>query len=1084
MANFYDLNPTQTKSSDGKYIDLVFTGLVPDTDYGFTFAWIYEDPKLGKSGESNIFNFKTIPEPTLAPPKFTANDLKAINSLLYITWGGLDASGLEYETGKIKQVNIWIKGGDFGESYVLYGKSFTKASTIQISTTKKATYYVKLQAETNSGQLSGFSDEQYITLLKQPGPATNVTTLWVKDDLEVKWDFNSSFVDANTDNTNAREFLITFYYNNDSITINHPINKTSTSQRYVFERSKNVGAFGVLAKTLDVFIQVIDIYNQVSVVVQRTSVTYETTLTTPVISATAGTLSYSISWNAQDMNILDNVYVYEDVGGGYYEAARGTSNPLIVPAGNTQTRSVKVQFFDRNSSSTSFSNIVTVTPNPSVSFTDSAPTAPGTLSGTSGIDSTGAIGFNGYINFSWTAGTSTNIRGYRIRFRPYKSSAPYEDWSYVDSPGTATTYRLTGLAIGTTYEIAVASYNEFNKESLSYTAGSNVTVSGTPFIGTNVTTSGYFAANSGNDVGTFKFGYGVETGKRGLRFNDDNYWYIDSGASAAFKLGGDSENYIQWNGQAFIVQGDIRAKKGNFSGGVEIKSGGSLFSGVMNQAQTGITGAGYILNNTGLKFNSASISDITTISATDGKFVTKSAEIGQWVVNETTISKNGITLDSSGSIIANKNAYYIGIKPSPTDTAIVLWAGQSADGTTNPAFKVTAAGKLYATGAVISGDITLDTGSGLSTLIGSKSTVYRGTSAPTGGTYKAGDIWINTSTTDNVVYTWNTDITPNAWTIIQNSAQAQRDANTAKGQSAKFDSTSGNLVQPLTLSSNSASIYSTKTSWSDVTNGWFLGWKEVSTNNFTPSINIGGSSTYLKYATDTGLQLAGNIAVSTGDYWNNDGTFRFGGTSGIKREVVGGKIYLGSDTIIQGSITANSLDTTYTDIDTAGNLTIVNGTKTTTLSNNATLTMTDTSTGWDTGAAISINSQSSGYYGTESTTLSMGGNRIQLSRNGGSPSANYQSWIAHADELAGVSRGTLLITTGTSSGITLKPNGGVLSSTYPVYIYGRLDASFGGIVAGAYIAGNTTYTSRAIRNITVDTAAPSGGSEGDIWIQI
>ena len=688
-------------------------------------------------------------------------------------------------------------------------------------------------------------------------------------------------MDANNDNTKASKFLITISANGRQQTFTESVNKTSLEQTFVLDRERNVSNFLIFAKQLVVLIQVVDIYDQVSTVVEHTSVTYTTPLDTPVISVTKEILGYSVSWNNQTGKPFDQIYVYEDTGSGYQESGRGTSNPIRIPASGAQ-RYVKAKFVDINGESTGFSNIVSVTPDSAVDLNDEPPNPPGTVTGSAGIDNSGAIGFNGFLNISWVAGSGTNIRGYRIRFRPYKSTAPYQTWSYVDSPGSATSYRLTGLAVGTTYEVQVGSYNEFNRESISYSSLSgNLTVSGTPFIGTNVTTSGYFAANSGNDVGEFKFGYGVDTGKRGLVFNSSNYWYIDSSQNASFKLGGDANNYIQWDGQAFVVQGDIRAKKGNFSGHVQMATGGSIYSGTLNQAQTGITGAGYILNNTGLKFNSASIPDITTIDGTTGKLTTELASIGQWDVNSTTISKNGITLNSAGSIIANKDAYYIGIKPSASVNDIVLWAGQSSSGGTTasgPNFRVTSGGTLYATGAVISGDITLTTGSGLDNILSGKANIYRQAAKPTGGTYKSGDLWVDTDDS-NKVYAWNTDITPADWTVIQNSAAALAAANAAdikaqeaKDKARKFDSLTGNLIDGVILSQNTASIYSpsNKSSYTSTNTGYFLGWYNYSANNWAPAINIGGADTYLKYDTyNDKLQVKGRIEATEGLFSGN-----------------------------------------------------------------------------------------------------------------------------------------------------------------------------------------------------------------------
>jgi hypothetical protein len=1161
MANFFDLDPTQTKSSDGKYIDLVFTGFVPDTEYGLTFAWVYEDPKLGVSDESTVYNFTTIPEPDLLPPNFTSNDLYAVNSTVYIGWDGNANNGLPYEDGKLKQVNVWIKGGDFGEEYKQYGTSFTKAGQIQLNATQKVTYCVKLQAESGSGQLSEFSSEFCVTLLKQPKAPSDVRHEWDKSgNLTVFWKFDPTFKDATNDNTLADSFglqLVHVIANDDDIDGTW---WTSVEKDKVppLEQKITIGA-GELAKIFgsvtafqidyDAFIYTRDKNLQTSFVTGYLLSKYTDPLTAPVISVTKGPLSYNVSFT--NNSEFDRIYIEDSTDGGLTWVDKGSSpsNPVYVSAGNSLPRQVRARFSKIRGGLTGYSNTVTVTPDPLVSFNDEAPNPPGTVSGTSGIDSSGSIGFNGFINFTWTPNAqSSNVRGYRIRFRPYKASAPFEEWSYVDSPGTSTTYRLTGLAVGTTYEIAIGSFNEFNKESITYTSGTNVTVSGTPFIGTNVTTSGYFGANSGNDVGEFRFGYAVEPGKRGIRFNDDNYWYIDSNASAAFKLGGDADNYIQWNGQAFIVQGDLRAKKGNFSGHVEIKSGGSLFSGVMNANQSNITGQGYILNSTGLKFSSSDTPDITTISGITGRFVTSSAEIGGWNVNTNTISSSGISLNSAGSIIATNGGSYVGIKPRSTaGTDIVLWSGTSSDGST-AAFKVNADGKLFATGAEISGKLTVEAGSSLGGLLNDTSKIYYQSTAPTApaGGHKSGDAWVDTAN-NNQLKVWDTTLTPPAWKVAQDSEAAKSTAasknktyytsdsnsdtrpdgvtgevagdlwiNSSNGNKPyRYNGSSWDLVQDsgaaagstalsktaafgvdgllanaLKIQNTGAAIYSqygsdfattAKSSYSSTVTGFYLGW-DVQAGVLYPAFNIGNANAYTKwtsYGSGT-LEIKGNI-VNGGDYWNADGSFRLGGTAGITKAANSNTITLGSDTVIQGSITANSLNTTFTDIDTSGNLTIINGTKTTTISNNASISMTDTSTGWDAGGAITINAIrniGAGGYGNENVSATFGANQIQLTRSGGSPSATYQSYIAHADELSGVSRGTLLISTGGSSGIALKP--GVSSSQ--VQILGRLNPVFG--IMPTYIQGATSWNSTSIRNITVSSSAPSGGSEGDIWIQI
>jgi hypothetical protein len=109
-------------------------------------------------------------------------------------------------------------------------------------------------------------------------------------------------------------------------------------------------------------------------------------------------------------------------------------------------------------------------------------------------DSTGTVGFNGYIDLTWSSITAGDIRGYRIRYRPV--SNPVSKYSYADSKGSGTSYRLHGLSIGAIYEIAVATYDQYNNLSSNYFAGNNVEIGGTPYIAKTVDVSGYFKAKA------------------------------------------------------------------------------------------------------------------------------------------------------------------------------------------------------------------------------------------------------------------------------------------------------------------------------------------------------------------------------------------------------------------------------------------------------------------------------------------------------------------------------------------------------------------------------------------------------------
>ncbi len=1181
MANFFDLDPTQTKSTDGKYIDLVFTGFVPSTEYGLTFAWVYEDPKLGVSGESNIFSFTTIAEPELAAPEFREQDVDAVNSILYINWTGKDATGQDYLPGKLKQVNVWIKGGDFGEEFKQYGTSFTKAGTIQISATQKATYCVKLQAEgTTSGLLSPFSETFCVTLLKQPKAVYDIRHEWDNaGNLSLFWKFDPTFKDGTNDNTLADSFGLqlldetndtdatwwTFVEKDKIPPLEQKIIISSNQLQKVF------GEFTAFEIDYTGAIYVRDKNLQTSFVTGYSITKYSDPLTAPVISATKAPMAYNVSYTAN--STFDKIYIEEstDSGATWTNVGVTSSNPAYVPTINSTQRSVRAKFSKKLGGFTGYSNTVTVTPDKIDPTDTTAPSNPTNVSATAVVDTNDKTGFSLQATISFTKSTDEDCRGYRIRWTTQTENPIYE-YGYVDHPssGTTVSFTVSGLIPNVTYYYQVASVDQFNNTQTYTTSGTFTAQDSVATAEGSLARLKSYISIGGATGDQFKFGtgilesintsitntpalssgtyHGILLNKTG---NKNNFWLT----TGQLRVGTDTQ-FMYFNGTDLYLTGDINARSGKISGNLTVTNGGSFIARTADNVLNKVT-----LNHLGLFAYDSEGTETTQIisnaEAGSPTFTTTKALVGNWSVGTNTISAGGVTLNSSTpSIIATNGGSYVGVRPRQTaGTDIVLWTGNTATPSINSAesgqagFQVNANGQLYATGAIISGKITVESGSSLGGLLNDTSKVYYSSSIPTvpSGGHKVGDAWIDTSA-NNVLKIWDGD----SWETAQDSESAKTIANlknrtftgteltgpvrpnisgvtfvagdlwvntssgnklfrydgtgwvSAQDQGAADGSTAlsrvtgltdkfgtgvnAALLKSLVVNTNGAHIYSSyvtggttvaKDSYTSTNTGFFIGW-DVQSGVIYPAMNIGNANAYVKwtsYGTGT-LEVKGNI-VNGGDYWNADGSFRLGGASGITKAAGSNSITLGSDTIIQGSITASSLNTTYTDIDTSGNLTIINGTKTTTLSNNATLAMADTSTDWGTGGAVTVNSKVSGYYGVEDVSMTLGGNQIQLSRSGGSPSVSYNSWIAHADELSGVSRGDLLIHA--TNGIALKPNGGSLSGT--VLVMGKLNP-LTGITAGTTISGATTWNTRAIRNITVNTTAPSGGSEGDIWIQI
>ena len=430
-------------------------------------------------------------------------------------------------------------------------------------------------------------------------------------------------------------------------------------------------------------------------------------LTQPVTNlvVTPGLLSYTAKWDLIDKLLpankwLIDIQIYESLTGAFageeYLVWNGNGSSATILVSNTANRWIRVDTRDQDYRKKSVTYGPFKATDPIVVDT----TGPGNVSSvdtSGGLDTTGIVGFNGYANISWPAVTGGGIRGYRIRFRPVTN--PASSYSYADSPGTGTSYRLAGLGAGLSYEIAVATYDEYNNTSSSYVAGSNVTVGGTPYIASTVDVSGFFRAKANPtdaDSTAFKFGYGIETGKRGLLFNSSNYWHIDSSQSALFKVGGPTSNYLLWDGAKLTVDGDINAKGGIFSGNIFMTTNkASIYNGTIDATTGNLTGDGFALNSTGLKV--ASGINSVTIAAATGTITANAGSISGWNLSGTTLSKNNIILDSTGQIqVGSTAAQSVYLKSSG---GFLMWAGNNTPDT-NAKFRVAADGTLYATGAV------------------------------------------------------------------------------------------------------------------------------------------------------------------------------------------------------------------------------------------------------------------------------------------------------------------------------------------------------------------------------------------------
>jgi len=421
-------------------------------------------------------------------------------------------------------------------------------------------------------------------------------------------------------------------------------------------------------------------------------------LTQPVTNlvVTPSLLSYGVNWTLIDKALAANkwlidIQIYESLTGAFageeYLVWNGNGNSATILVSNTANRWIRVDTRDQDyrKKSVSFGPFKAIDP---IVVDTTGPANVTSVTATSGIDTSGYLGFNAFANISWPAVTGGGIRGYRIRF----SNDNNVTYSYVDSPGTGTTYKLAGLVIGSTYKIAVATYDEYNNTSSSYISGPDVTVTGTPSV-TNFIKGGDFE---------FGVGVGSVATNKGLYFDASNYWYINAANSARLKVGGATSNYLLWDGSTFAVDGNITARGGQFSGNIFMSTtGASIYSGTIDATTGNLTGNGFALNSTGLKVANGTKS--VTISAATGTITANGGSIAGWALGDNTFSKNNIILDSTGNGkiqvgASAQNSVYLGTETSG-GTSFLMWAGNNTPDA-NAKFKIGADGTLYAVGAV------------------------------------------------------------------------------------------------------------------------------------------------------------------------------------------------------------------------------------------------------------------------------------------------------------------------------------------------------------------------------------------------
>ena len=344
------------------------------------------------------------------------------------------------------------------------------------------------------------------------------------------------------------------------------------------------------------------------------------------------------------------------------------------------------------------------------------------------------------------------------------------------------------------------------------------------------------------------------------------------------------------------ITGAINAASGNFTGNVFIGTAGSLVSGTVTlpstpQAPTSntntypiLSSSGYILNKAGMTFSNG-LSGVslreTTIVAATGLFTTNSANIGGWDITPGKISKGGIELNTAittgvpaittvGTIAGL--SYYVGITPpTSTTTDAVIWAGNRDYAGRNTAnFRVDSTGKLYATGANISGEVVISSGSTYTAINAADTKAQEGKDAAAIAKDRA-----------DAAFTKAGDALTEAQSKIAASGVEAAITN-------NVTTISGSKITTGTIDLARLNIFASPSSGNSIQLDATNGLRAYKGGALTISITTGGDATF--YGTVSGAQInGGNIDISTDSAYDRFKTSysRTNSVAGVSQNVLG-----------------------------------------------------------------------------------------------------------------------------------------------------------------------------------------------------
>ena len=628
------------------------------------------------------------------------------------------------------------------------------------------------------------------------------------------------------------------------------------------------------------------------------------------LTLTQGYKSYGVKFDLDPLSVHEDIVIYESLTSTSLgnEVYRGTSTNVTIPTNSIATRWITVRTRDKwddlNKTDTGPLPVTPLNPDPD---TSTPPAGMTTTSATAVIDPNDKSGFGAMPTITWAESTDANTKGYSIRWSTDNpSSVPNPMWEYNNVDGkSTTTFVVTGLTPNTTYYYEVApksAYNAINwanKTSGTFSA-TDTTAGGAwsrlkSYLSIGGATEDLFKIGTqivqkvNNSITTTATYTADTTVNNGIILNKsttnvgNNYW-LNSGH---FRVGNES-SFLYWNGSDLYTTGKINATGGSFSGDVQL-SAGSLYAGALPNS-----GQRVRLNSSGVfAYNSSGAQTFSLDTA--GYINATTGLIGGWNLGATTLSNNGVVLDSSVGQISVGSAPSNSVYLSSTGN-YRMWAGSQSPTDAAAKFKIGSDGTLYATGAVIGlgagssidgyatttalNSYTLTsvtTGinsrlqnvegayvsvSTLNSSVATKNTTFVTTDSTQPYANKAGDLWINGGDNNSI---WTANSAGQNWTEKSNGKYATTVALSSKLSAGGYAIAAAN-GQITNITSNG--IY--------ITPGTF---KISNTNESAPStggymlINSAGITAYDGTDTTFAINSSGGSASFKGNISGSTGSF-------------------------------------------------------------------------------------------------------------------------------------------------------------------------------------------------------------------